>query len=242
MKPSPVPEHWEDRTLIKSALRESRTWNPVGLRNDILEDALGCLTIIGVDPGGTTGWSVLKVDYQRLVDQSLPIDNAITQWRHGQIDCGANSGNAATSATANDLELGISETGEAAGVWLMENIIRQNSMFPGSTAVVIEDFILRTSNKGRDALSPVRITAALQQLLWEGQYVEVFKQQPSEAKSALTDERLKRRGFYDSSGAARHARDADRHALLFLQKCRQKPSQMKKAWPVIAEAQKRAVI
>lgn len=242
MKPSPVPEIWEDRRLVKSALQPGRQWSPVGLMDSVLRDALGCLTIVGVDPGGTTGWSVLKVDYFRLIDQSIPIDNAIIQWRHGQIDCGANSGNAATSATANDFGLGISETGEAAGVWLMENIIRQNAMFPGATAVVIEDFILRINNKGRDALSPVRITAALQQLLWEGQYAEIFKQQPSEAKSALTDDRLKRRGFYDPSGAARHARDADRHALLFLQKCRQKPSQMKKAWPVILEAQKRAVI
>lgn len=241
MKSLPTPAHWTDRAQIKRTLTAARKWSPASMKDDFIHEALASLSVVAVDPGGTTGWSLLRIDGRLLLDPTVPVDKAVVGWAHGQIDCGANSGNAADSATANHLELGVSETGEAAGVWLMENIIRQNTMQPGSTAVVIEDFILRINNKGRDALSPVRITAALQQLLWEGQYVEVFKQQPGEAFSALTDERLTRRGFYEAS-SGRHARDADRHALLFLQKCRQKPSQMKRAWPIIVEARKRGLI
>lgn len=242
MIPSAAPSAWFDRSLVKAALDANRTFSPVGLRDEVLTSGMRKLTVVGIDPGGTTGWSVLKVDGFKLLDQAIPVHQAVTKWTNGQMDCGSTSGNAGDSATANDLDLGISETGEAAGVWMLEQIINNVTELPGTTAVVIEDFILRTNNKSRDALSPVRITAALQQLLWEGQYATVYKQQPSEGKTALTDERLKKRGFYTGSNSDRHARDADRHALLFLQKCRQKPGRMREAFPLVAEAAKRRVI
>ncbi|WGH22066.1 RuvC-like resolvase [Gordonia phage MerCougar] len=199
------------------------------------------LSIIAFDPGGTTGWSLMRLDPVKLLDKTVRPNDVVTRWCHGEIDCGAQSGSAGTSAIAQGGDLGHSETGEAAGVFLCERLIRKVAGIP-RTVVVVEDFILRTQTKGRDALSPVRITGGLDQLLWEGKNVPypLVKQQPSEAKASVTDERLKLWGFYDSG--SRHARDADRHALLFLRKVRASRAKMFAAWPLLGEAVKRDLI
>ncbi|AVE00713.1 RuvC-like resolvase [Gordonia phage Buggaboo] len=246
MKAAPARGPWLDRKIAfrENPEYESRTFEEKvadmtddGIRNHLARK----LSIMAFDPGGTTGWSIMRLDPAKLLDKTVRPNDVVTGWHHGEIDCGAQSGSAGTSAIAQGGDLGHSETGEAAGVFLCERLIRVGAGVP-RTVVVVEDFILRTQSKGRDALSPVRITGGLDQLLWEGKNVPypLTKQQPSEAKSSVTDERLKLWGFYESG--SRHARDADRHALLFLRKVRASRAKMFAAWPLLGEAVRRDLI
>lgn len=82
-----------------------------------------------------------------------------------------------------------------------------------------EDFIIRQSNQSREFLSPVRIMAAFDYACWR-YGIQPFRQQPSEAKTAITDNRLKLWGLYTPGHEVRHARDADRHVLTFYRKCK----------------------
>lgn len=86
-------------------------------------------------------------------------------------------------------------------------------------ALVIEDFTLRIANSDREVLAPARLRLALQteEALHGGGRVP-FLQQPSEAKSVATDERLKRANLYFAGMP--HATDAARHAAAFLRRLR----------------------
>lgn len=97
-------------------------------------------------------------------------------------------------------------------------------------AVVIEDFIIRRNDQSRSFLSPVRMTAKLEQLIWKDNRT-YFRQQPNEAKTTATDARLKDWGMYERDGGLDHARDADRHAITFLRRATQSAQLRAKAWP-----------
>lgn len=157
------------------------------------------LPILAIDPGVTTGWSllVLRKTWCGKEIFSWPFDVVIEHklsWTHGEIDCGE----------------------EDLGSYQLMKTIRE---WP-SAAVVVEDFILRTDRreKSRELLSPVRITANLRHHLWRLGRTMIL-QQPSMAKTTVTDERLKLWGCYSAVGGLRHARDADRHALTFIRRC-----------------------
>lgn len=197
-------------------------------------------TVIAFDPGGTTGWSLFSVDPDKLeggvgkvgnvwnsIGSEEPIVDKkgfVHKWEHGQIDCGSRKGNLGTS-----FHQGISTDGENAGVNEMVGLIRA---WPGA-AVVIEDFILdpRRFNTSRDLVSPIRLTAAVSFILYlyRRQY---FVQSAAMAKSTVTDVRLKAMGYY-SSTCGPHARDADRHALTFLQRCKKSANLRRIAWPYL---------
>lgn len=183
-------------------------------------------TVIALDPGGTTGWSVMSAHAEAMYDPEVPLLDNIMFWQHGQIDCGSRTGNRGTSGLG-DIEDGVSTSGEAAGVNEIISLIRA---WPGAI-VVIEDFVVRQFNSSRDFLAPVRITAALNQYMYN-QNRPVFYQQPSLAKSSATDERLKLWKLYDRNGGMGHARDADRHAITFLKRIKSNapsPSKAKKS-------------
>lgn len=178
-------------------------------------------TVIAVDPGGTTGWSMISVIPEVLVAKDAYILENITTHQHGQVDCGSTRGNLATS-----LHCGISTHGEFSGVFDLAKFIRQ---WP-TAAVVIEDFQLRQYRKDRELLSPVRITAALGHSLWTtGRDYHI--QSPSDAMNVCTDARLKEWGMYDPYGGMGHARDADRHAILFLRRAKTNKNLRAIAWP-----------
>ena len=178
-------------------------------------------SVIAFDPGGTTGWSVFDVHPEALFDPEVSILDNVNHWTHGQTDCGSTKGNLGKSSHA-----GISTTGEAAGVAELVGLCRT---WPGA-AVVIEDFIVRRMDQDRDFLSPVRITAALSQWLWQ-MHRTYFVQQPAFAKTTVTDARLKAWGLYARSGGMNHARDADRHAVTFLRQCKANPEYRIRAFP-----------
>ena len=199
-------------------------------RNPRIQEQAQTLTVVGFDPGETTGWSVMRTTLAGMLSDQ-PTDKIVTDWWHGQIDCGAKTGDAATSSTATRADLGISDEGEAMGASQMEQLVAMQFMVTPSVAIVLEDFILRTQNKSRSALSPVRMIHRFDQMMWE-RHIATWRSQPSE-KTACTDDRLKAWGLYASDGLD-HARDADRHAFLFLRKMRAKHRLIAAAYPALA--------
>lgn len=163
--------------------------------------------LVSIDPGGTTGWSVLGVHPEALCEPDVAILNNIEHWSHGQI--------------------GGDENDQAA------ELLGLIDSWPGC-CVLFEDFILRTSVSSREVLSPVRLTARVEfGLHLSGGDIPVFKQMPSEAKSVVTDERLRQWGFYQREGGLEHARDADRHGLTWLRKCKQFEWMRRQCWPYL---------
>jgi hypothetical protein len=178
-------------------------------------------TVIAIDPGGTTGWSLLSVHPESLVQTNADFLDNIFCHQHGQVDCGTHRGNLHSS-----LHDGISTDGEFSGIYDLAEFIK---LWPVA-AVVIEDFTLRTLRMDRDLLSPVRITSAIGYSMWlNGR--EYHVQSPADAKTICSDQRLKEWGMYDPYGSLQHARDADRHALLFLRKAKTNPKFRALAWP-----------
>ncbi len=222
------------RTVARTRERVDRrrdALRPTAERYDKQEFDSAC--VISLDPGGTTGWSLMEVHPEALSDlpehRSVALLKNVLRWQHGQIDCGSVKGNlgedpfseslAAGGRTGRqrprDVVGGVSTTGENAGIGEILGLIRA---YPHA-AVVMEDFILDPSrfNTGRDLLSPVRIISAVSFDLWlQGR--SFYVQMPSLAKSTAGDEQLKAWGFYERLGGKNHARDADRHSLTFLKR------------------------
>lgn len=158
------------------------------------------MPILALDPGGTTGWSLLVLPkrWGTAVTLSMPQDVILRskiRWHHGQVDCLAS---------------------EDSGV---HHLIKLIDDWP-SAAIVVEDFILRPhrNEMSRELLSPVRITAKIEHHLWKNRR-KMWLQTPAQAKSVGSDERLKAWGVYTREGGLQHARDADRHVMLFLRRC-----------------------
>jgi hypothetical protein len=158
------------------------------------------LPILALDPGGTTGWSLLvlrrNIDGRDVFSWDLnTILASKISWTHGEINC-------------------IDNEDEA-----VYHIAKVCSQHPNA-AIVVEDFILRSNRKekSRDLLSPVRITAKLEHCLWrEGR--RLFLQTAGQTKPIMTDERLGLLGVLARDGMPDHARDADRHAVMFIRRC-----------------------
>lgn len=216
----------ETREEVNSELEAMK---PRKIRVSQYDGDLEYCTLLGVDPGGTTGWSLISVLPEALDPRwpEIRVAENTVSWTHGQIDCGSKKGN-----LGNSLHKGISTAGENRG---LSELIGLERNWP-TCAVVIEDFILDPGrfNTGRDLLSPVRLTSALGFDLWLQKRV-YFTQSASMAKTAISDERLKLWGYYTSVGGLGHARDADRHVLTFLRRCQQNSPQgralREQAWP-----------
>ena len=80
-------------------------------------------------------------------------------------------------------------------------------------AVVAERFTLRQMDMDDDLLAPVRLNAKLERDL-RHTGMRLWLQTPSDAMRTVTDARLKHWNVYDPS-SGKHARDADRHSILF---------------------------
>jgi hypothetical protein len=185
------------------------------------EITYGEATVIAIDPGGTTGWSLITIHPEALTEPKADIFHNIFDHKHGQVDCGSRRGNLGDS-----LHDGISTEGEFSGVFDLVEFIKA---WP-SAAVIIEDFTLRQLRMDRDLLSPVRITAAIGYSMWlAGRDYHV--QSASDAKRVCSDDRLKEWRMYEPAGGLRHARDADRHAILFLRKAKMRKNFRALAWP-----------
>ena len=198
---------------------------------------------IAFDPGETTGWSLMMPKSIVSPDETevtlnhagthvvasrpvvLGIDaGEIILHKHGQIDCGRGQGELNSDDENNP---GLNPEGECAGIARMVQLCDE---YPNAV-VVVEDFIVNFNkiDKSRAALSPVRITAKLEQELWQrGRRIFV---QSTSIKSTMNDERLKELGRYQRAGGLNHARDADRHALHWLRRCQTSAELRHKSWP-----------
>lgn len=163
--------------------------------------------VVAIDPGGTTGWSVMKVHPEALCRPRVSILRNIEHWSHGEVTGPEDR-----------------QTMEIMG------IIEQ---WPGC-CILIEDFILRKLLKSRELLSPVRLTAKLEYACFlSGITDRVFKQAGNHAMDTATNERLKRWGLYERAGGLEHARDADRHAITWLRECEKTPWLRARCWPYL---------
>jgi hypothetical protein len=167
--------------------------------------------VIAIDPGGTTGWSFLCVEPYALSDPEEKVLGNITTHLHGELSSNVQ---------------GNSNIGEAVCV---DDLWEFIDAWP-QAAIVIEDFVIRNNDRSRQFLSPVRITAQLEWLCWKYQRKH-FRQTPADAKTTVSDDRLKAWRLYESEGGLGHARDADRHAILFLRRAKQDEHLRAMAWP-----------
>lgn len=95
----------------------------------------------------------------------------------------------------------------------------------GITDIVYEDFCLREKSTRRNLLSPVRVTAHSQSLVFTRMMEppdpipRIYLQTPAD-KAIITDERLNRWDLYQPGKP--HANDAVRHMILFLRRLKEK--------------------
>lgn len=182
--------------------------------------------IIGIDPGVTTGLSVMIVQ-----DLSHGVEGVMA-WGSDQISYGG-SGNIKDLYDGDESfpEQEISKSiGEAILRWAKYNEVYLS----------IEDFIIRQQNSTRDFLAPVRITSGIMQEIYQaGSEVKVFFQTPADAKGTCTDKRMDLWGFPIKSQKDRHSRDADRHCVLTLRKFMADPRVVKTSLSVPAKSAKR---
>lgn len=174
------------------------------------------LAIIGVDPGVTTGVAIATMQGKEvgsLADVFVEM---------GQLSYGF-SGNG-----FDIIESASAEEGEAKVAAEIAQLVRTAVLHRSRVVLVIEDFVVRRFDSSREFLSPVRITARIQQELFNDticQGVTVAMQSPSDAKQTCTDERMKKWGIQPKTHKDRHGLDAARHCVLFIRKLMANPNQ-----------------
>lgn len=169
------------------------------------------LVLLGLDPGGTTGWALLVIGRDAMLEPELKILDNIALYTYGEF---TGDEHKQTDAVEEMLE-----------------------SWPGA-AVVREDFILRTQNKDKSVLSPVRLGFGIDHLMYQ-RGREVFLQQPAMAKTTASDERLKSWGLYRPG--SEHSRDATRHAITFARRAKDNRALLKAAWPHLFKKPRRTL-
>jgi len=173
--------------------------------------------VIGIDPGGTTGWARITVPRDSIYGHSTP--EIIT------------------------LEQGQWQGSEEQQTLAICRYVRgtQSLDYGVGPAIVVEDFTLGIKNPTTDArtlLSPVRLAAMLRYALYRGDMSEgprIVLQNRS-FKRDMTDDDLRRRDLYFPG--EEHARDALRHALVALRRARETPRFRDELWNHVAGERK----
>jgi|SRR5580698_9435146 hypothetical protein len=164
--------------------------------------------VIGIDPGGTTGWCRLTVPRDSVFGRE---ESSIIEWDYGEV-----SGH------------------EPQQVVLLARLARETQSldYLVGPALVVERWDVDPHFQSRDtsALSPARIGAMLLYAQHRGDLSDarVTFQSRVQAKQALTDERLRALGLYVKG--SEHVRDATRHALCALRRARQSSELRKEMW------------
>lgn len=159
------------------------------------------LTVVAFDPGGTTGWCVMCVDGHAFDQPELNLEKRLLHWAAGQI--------------VGDFDSQLDEIISLTEFW-------------DFAAIVTESFQLRKFTRGAELLVPVEVNAVLSYFC-RSVSRELFKQSPSLGKSTMTDERLREAKLW--TPGSDHARDATRHAMTFLRRCRSDKKLRARAWP-----------
>ena len=177
-------------------------------------------TVIAVDPGVSTGWSVGWVDTDELRESGGDLAKLLTVgglvWEAGEDNALGPDGRfeGADPYRMPREELYVAERESAARVWeVMDEV--------GPDLLVIEDFTVyggkaqEVASGGAVPLAPVRVGSALAFAAELG-VMDVAYQMASLAKTTVTNERLKRWGLWTKGSA--HARDATRHLATYMRR------------------------
>jgi hypothetical protein len=177
--------------------------------------------VLGLDPGGTTGWCRLTIPRLSLFGKQ---PSEIVEWDYGEF--------------AGD---------EIEQVFQICRLARevQGLSYRLGPALVIEDWDSDPSFKTTDpqALSPVRIGAMLRFAIGLGHMQNGLAVRMLEdatltfqgrtiAKSTATDDRLEAWGLYTAGSP--HVRDATRHAVVALRRARSSAELRASMWPYAA--------
>lgn len=155
------------------------------------------LVVVSADPGITTGYAVHRVPIELLLREGQVGATRATKWSSGQFRPG-------TTSESVDQFLDLCRA-----AW--DKVADEEDTF----VMVTEGFVLQMFSTDTALLEPVRFNAILHdRLRGTGQWAEV--QMASDAKRTITDQRLQLWGAWKAG--ADHARDAQRHGLLFLRR------------------------
>jgi len=150
-----------------------------------------CLTVIGVDPGETTGWAVIRI----------PLDTMY----------GNEPGRVVSHVTG---ELTGPDTAQAQTFCR----IAKRYIWP---AIAMEDFALRTQVTSRVVLAPVRVASKIHFCVQTGLAGTVTGwewQMPALAMETMPDNRLEKAGLWTEG--SEHIRDASRHAMTLIRRAK----------------------
>lgn len=167
-----------------------------------MEVSEGRLVVCAFDPGIRTGWAWFDVDRIDMcsLGTRAGLKSADTEW--GTFDT--------SKGERYHIDQMVAIT-RAAWNWAKVNPERDTFI------VTIEDFILQMMSSDRELLAPVRLTARYLDRMETSGLAIWTRTTASEAKSTVTDQRLKLWNQFDSSSGL-HARDAQRHGILVLRK------------------------
>jgi len=155
------------------------------------------LVVVTWDPGETTGWAIHRVSAKVLLEEGQVGSVSHMKWASGQFNEGSTSGNV-------DRLLDLARTA-------YQEIAIDGDLF----AMVGESFHLRLMSAEASLLEPVRFNAVISDRL-RGKGTFVDWQTPSDAMRTINDQRLRLWGLYRPGMV--HARDAQRHGLLFFRR------------------------
>ena len=166
-----------------------------------------------VDPGGISGWAVVWFDPVTLSGQSRLVRGAKDEREGGSV----------RSVLA--WQCGLVRGPENSQVDELLSIIEKYS--GRGLSLGVEEFVPRQLNQSREFLSPVRLRAALEWATHRGirnlgdRSAKMWRrgwipQSPADAKTVVTDARLRLWDMFTEGPD--HARDATRHALLYLRR------------------------
>jgi hypothetical protein len=179
------------------------------------------LVSFAIDPGMATGWSALKVPVGLVSGLGVARTLVRCRRRHGTILRSGGLLGVGAGATFNRTDgRHVTSILEVART-IFEDWVEDEDGEPDPDTqfiFVMESFTLRMLDMDPALLAPVRVGAVFMDRLEQSESpTRVFFQSPGDAKQVVTDDRLKRWGFYDEHSGP-HARDADRHNILMLRK------------------------
>lgn len=160
----------------------------------------GLVICVSFDPGETTGWAVHAVDRELLVGKGFRASVRDGDYHVGQFK------HADENAMADMMRERVR--------WAWKQFIEDEAT--DTFVVVLESFRLRMLSRDPALLSPVRIMAKYEYAMANAG-LRTFLQEPVDAMRIITDGRLRDWGLYDASAGV-HARDAQRHGVLWLRK------------------------
>lgn len=164
------------------------------------------LIVAAFDPGVSTGWSCISYPFTAMKERGVASTLPGCEWHHGEIrrdDSRPGSAEHSDSRHVDD----ILEKGR--DIWFDFVDEERGDIY----VQVMERFDLRMLSMDPSLLAPVRVISVWKDRLRFKETLR-FYQTPSDAKKAVNNARLQSWGLYDKH-SGEHARDADRHNVLF---------------------------